>query len=431
MENETKEILVCENCGETLSRENAFEVNQEFYCENCYAELFISCEVCGEIKPKEGSSKDINGNLVCGDCIDEYYYTCEECGELFDANYAEYIDEIIYCPDCYNDLKEEDNIVLPANTDEYHHRDNCFYNEYQDIYIFEGGSYNTCDICGEPYIDDLLDNPHPERFICGECLSNHGYVSSLEELLLPYHSGKKTKQMNTKGYGIELEVAEINDFEEFKEVCEYYNILTEVTGSSSTSTLKAEYDGSLAEGAEFISSILTPQQVIDTFHPLLVSLKGLCISHNYESGAGIHINISYDLFKDGYHMRRFIYLLQSNAKFFYKFSRRSEEQKRWSRLFTKNEIFERTGDKTKRTIEHAYRRNGKYSAFNFKAECLEVRQIRGTLNTNTFKATILFISDLVEFSRFESNYNKFDLFIKTEAARHPEIKKYLEQRRLI
>lgn len=124
----------CEQCGCTVAREDAYEIDGDWYCPDCVT----YCKQCGELILVDGSNwSDSEEGYFCEDCTERYliysdyendwilesnaveteegnwylensdgYGYCDECGEYHDNDELIY-DEVTgytYCRDCYDDI---------------------------------------------------------------------------------------------------------------------------------------------------------------------------------------------------------------------------------------------------------------------------------------------------------------------------------------
>lgn len=95
----------CENCDERISHDDWHEVNGEYYCEDCFFDIFTSCDNCGEIITQDDSVySDFTDRTYCQSCFDDTFIFCENCSEYRPRRYSENIDGSDYCYDCTGDL---------------------------------------------------------------------------------------------------------------------------------------------------------------------------------------------------------------------------------------------------------------------------------------------------------------------------------------
>ena len=130
------------------------------------------CPVCGE---QHGETE----NIICSDCLNESRYdnpqTCTRCGDRFDDDGYEAVyteDGNWYCcencavndgyrRDVNGDWYPEDELYYCDDDYEYHLEDDCYMDDYNEIYY-----------SGEPYITTVDGN----NYSCEENAENDGYV---------------------------------------------------------------------------------------------------------------------------------------------------------------------------------------------------------------------------------------------------------------
>ena len=64
-----KKLMKCETCGELLEIESMREVDGNYYCEDCFEDLFTVYEICGRVIKNEDATHINNG------CNDEKMVT--------------------------------------------------------------------------------------------------------------------------------------------------------------------------------------------------------------------------------------------------------------------------------------------------------------------------------------------------------------------
>lgn len=96
------DYVTCESCGERIPRDNAYNIDNVFYCEDCYCENFSECEVCGieqhnedlevinfipkciyDALKEKGLPKGYGGRRWLNDQIAYTVTVCEDCAEKF------------------------------------------------------------------------------------------------------------------------------------------------------------------------------------------------------------------------------------------------------------------------------------------------------------------------------------------------------------
>ncbi len=102
-----KNRCYCDHCGNRIPEEDAYCINDSYYCEECADELFYRCKSCGKYIDKEiDEYMVIDGDIYCEDCanmidyvIDEYqdcvtsYYTLEDIDG--DYHYYSYLNNLL------------------------------------------------------------------------------------------------------------------------------------------------------------------------------------------------------------------------------------------------------------------------------------------------------------------------------------------------
>ena len=88
------------------------------------------CPECGQWHDKED-------NILCWDCSEDYFATCAECGD----HIMEGDDECIYCADtdeyyCCESCAERADVHWCDNAYEYHHIDYCFWDDWNDEWVY-------------------------------------------------------------------------------------------------------------------------------------------------------------------------------------------------------------------------------------------------------------------------------------------------------
>ena len=63
----------CNRCSWELQADDALEgTDGEYYCEDCWAELFFGCDQCGETNSREDAISTVFGELLCEPCWNEF-----------------------------------------------------------------------------------------------------------------------------------------------------------------------------------------------------------------------------------------------------------------------------------------------------------------------------------------------------------------------
>jgi len=120
---------ICDRCGERVHEDNLCTSNNyENFCEDCYNDVYTTCEHCGhEIRRRE--STYAHGDYYCHGCFSDLFTYCHRCDEIIhidDANFNEDDDEY-YCDACYERVANSSHIHGYHNFNErlrfYNHND--------------------------------------------------------------------------------------------------------------------------------------------------------------------------------------------------------------------------------------------------------------------------------------------------------------------
>ena len=100
--NAENEISVCFNCG----RDSGEIITNEYgdpYCDDCYHEIYCTCEECGMETLRE-ETVHVESEILCDNCYAKEYFQCAECdadtprNEGFYVGVGEYV-----CEQCFNE----------------------------------------------------------------------------------------------------------------------------------------------------------------------------------------------------------------------------------------------------------------------------------------------------------------------------------------
>lgn len=99
--------VTCECCEEICDIDNCYKTaDGNYVCENCYSEYYFTCEHCGKIYHIDYANEVCDFETVCDDCLAEHYTCCDHCGEYCRNEDMEEIDHECVCQDCYEEIKE-------------------------------------------------------------------------------------------------------------------------------------------------------------------------------------------------------------------------------------------------------------------------------------------------------------------------------------
>jgi hypothetical protein len=190
----------------------------------------------------------------------------------------------------------------------------------------------------------------------------------------------------------------------------YANIVLHKLNGKEQGKVFAKHDGSLNSGFEIVSQPATylahtENNLINWVDSMRVLKDIGYTSHNLGT-CGLHIHINRDFFGEGrdaqnYNGAKIVYLMEKYWRDFVLFSRRRGNQlDRWAKIQNAKNDFDNNNEKTTDSLRYAFQKNyyenrDKYIAVNtLHNATFEFRIFRGTLNYETFKATLQFVDNL-------------------------------------
>lgn len=389
-------MLKCENCGKDLNGKIVYEPTNdgEFYCQDCFEELFVTCSNCGEIIRMDDAN-EYDGEYYCQDCWDEDFIYCELCGEyaprdsaFYDENHSAYC-----CESCFDYHYRRCECC-----NEWFHEDDLRYVNGEDAYVCDDCWYDnvsTCEECG----DDLFtENGYWENdyFYCEGChenavpiLSYHGYNGS-------YSLKKLSPDDDSLGAGIELEVE--GSRETAKEVVKL-------------DWLHCENDGSLNNGYEIISQPLTINnwKSWKAFKSLLDYLKAEGIRSHDTSTCGLHIHVDR---KDINDINRVVAIVNLFKPEMEKLARRSNNH--YCR-YMQELLHDENPESVKKAIKDKKNSLDRYQVVNqCRWNTIEFRLFRGTLNYGTILATLELVDNIIKIANGTQTIIRMEDLIKGE-----------------
>lgn len=371
-------LIKCSKCGNLHKINNCILVNpnhqsEAYICTDCIADRtsFFRCIECGEYYSRSCLWEEYQGGPVCQNCSSGYFI-CAECNEVFPHSESN-----------YDDLR----------------------NDY-----LCNSCYESCQMDVENIIDDYYYKPDPIF-----------YGESEDNLYL----------------GVELEVDNTSGNYDKKLIYKAAESILDEYGDQ----LYLKHDGSLSHGFEIVSHPATLDYHYNDFgwqDIMKICKESTLFSHD-TSSCGLHIHLNRDYFGDtseiqDLHISKLLILV---SKFYdshlLKFSRRQPNELRWceniSIDYEENDDEKTIVDKMKQS-----KSKGRYTAVNIlNSNTIEFRLFKGTLNFNTFIASLQFV---MEISKYAKNTvlksiptTKWrDIFLSTE---FKELKNYLKEKELI
>jgi len=95
----------CANCHNEVDEDDTHEVVlDEKLCDDCFHELYSTCEACGDVVPSEEARHSSEyEEIQCEDCYSRKHESCEDCGESIRADRAISYGSDYLCEGCYSD----------------------------------------------------------------------------------------------------------------------------------------------------------------------------------------------------------------------------------------------------------------------------------------------------------------------------------------
>ena len=336
----------CDRCGELIDARYQYPVtvvnswnsqHEETWCWDCATSHAVQCDECGEwYADSRGVEISTYGTwsgdeiTLCENCRDNYYI-CDDCGQLIhpdDATYCE-SDDCTYCPDCYERHDGED---LHA----YHHTG--------------GELFWTADGEAVP-VWRLSDD-----------LGSRLYM------------------------GIELETDDNDDA---------VSLARDITSAYDSDYVECKHDGSLYHnGVEIVSQPMEAGYHLTS--GMWEDIAQIVRAHggsSHEAGTcGLHIHLSRRALNGDGAVYRLDRMFHRFAAQMINFSRRTSGQMTWCEIDDDTDLnFITDAGKRRDTWKSKKRWSGRYVAINdTNANTVEIRLWRGTLNMETFRATVEF-----------------------------------------
>lgn len=368
----------------------------------------ITCQICGE--EVEACQEMEN---ICENCYEDNYCICELCGSTVENDESYIISDMVICEHCrWND----ENVFYceyhaELEFDEEHFRVENYGEICQEAY--EYGEFGTCEACWNMYhIDELM--VHNDCWYCEDCCPN--------DIIGEYHEHAYDKKyfgeddnIASLTFGVELEVENEGNAENEDMASDIIEM---------TDLFVFEYDGSLNDGFEIISSPFSMNYAVENqgiFEELCDKLqRNMFTSDNDTCGMHVHVGkSSFEMGKANLKTENVVENIVCIVDYFQQemtaLSRRTEDEiGNWCQFYTEAEYYEDyCRDITKDDIINAYHKDrfDRYHAVNTtNAKTVEFRIFRGTTDFDTYMANLELVANIVEYARdhkFE-NLNELD-----------------------
>ena len=349
---------------------------------------------------------------------------CHFCETKLDEDHAYTFDDIVMCEDCYHErtvvCDSCGTVLWREDAVEDGDADLCLCRRcYED-------NYETCEHCGHIIRSEdayyVGDAPY-----CSEC-----YDEISERSIHPY-SYKPSPIFYGTGplyLGVELEIDRGGeDSGNAEQLLDIGNLREE--------RIYCKHDGSLGDGFEIVShpmSLLYHRECMNWEDILHTAVSLGYLSHKTTT-CGLHIHCSRSFFGSGWReqensIARIVFFVENHWNELVKFSRRQEAQlDRWASRYGISENTQITYQKTK---NHS---KGRYVAVNLENDdTIEFRLFRGTLNFNTFLATLELVDEIcrqaLRLSDYETEHQSWGDFVLSIPEDKKELLSYLKAKRL-
>lgn len=345
----------------------------------------MKCEYC---ERKFDNLINVDGDSLCQECVEnnpDIYY-CSDCQEWHYSDNMYYVNGIddYVCEDCINN----GNYFQCHDCGDYFHID-----ESNDCY---GGNYCVCDRCRDDhytYVDccgtyiDSDNTYYSEEDNCYYCEEHY------HEDIYDYHGfndwEKHTLENENPPFciGFELEVENIKHRYDNNELARFVK---------DTCPVICSRDSSIDDGFEIVSHPLSYNYIVENQDKLKYTLEELstrgCESHN-PGTCGLHFHVTHPHNDDI--IDRMILIMETYKQELITFSRRTSSQiQDWCKFLS--DIKNGEDCKSLYFIKKNKNTSTRYMALNLtNYNTIEFRIFRGTLNFDTFMASVELVNNIV------------------------------------
>ena len=326
--------------------------------------------------------------------FENHFCRCSDCGALCFINDAVRIDGEYYCENCWTTC-DYCGTIIPVQ-ESYKAEDSCTYTYCYNCYTEQ--TYRCAD-CGRHYhYDDSLHEVN-EHWYCDSCYENHrpiiqSYHTQKDYGDIHFYGDKSRKDDCYIGFELELDSDHRFDREEIAEELQ----------SRFGDFFAYENDGSLSYGFEMISqpaSLSYHMSMMPKYRSAFQYLLENDIKSHDIKSCGLHAHLDRRYFgeKEDSSIAKLLFLFERHRPELLKFSRRTEAQcSDWCRSRKQNYSGEAGWIKKAVMESRAYSHysNRYYSVNLTNDNTIEIRLWRGTLNPQTFEATLKFTARLAE-----------------------------------
>lgn len=454
----------CFHCNKYHPMSEITFVNGNRVCKECLAREYTKCANCGEYFPNwSGGRFEDTNERICTSCCDKF--RCNLCGRVYKNHEGWSHDVTVWTDISRNRAHKFKNVCRScmntrlrkcADCDDYIDTLNSFRRLPDRKYYCGNHIHNhfvQCNECRNWKSRSERFIGSPDDCMCIECFddANHGtyngYSGDEEEFIAEsgimdysekpdpifYPNTNITKVIDALYMGVELEVDGGYDEDE---VVDHANEIFKIT--------YGKHDGSLgSHGIEFVSHPATIKYFMDHKDDWKAGMSYLqgesYTSHDAET-CGLHVHVSSFplMYETDNGIEKLLWFQDKYWDQLLNFSRRNSKQvEDWAnrvpavpsaRITDKSEIIA-----SLRNAKKDAKNKGRYQAINLQNKnTVEFRIFRGTLNINTFMATLQLVSNLCELACVKSFDEFKDLSWEDVVNYHEyaELKEYWESRHL-
>lgn len=411
---EDESLPVCERCGHHMADLVAVTTEEgvtQMWCRTCRSFHAVECAHCGKLISFDCATTviDANGREVdwCPECASNAI-ECDRCGRLCEST-----QEVITDGD--NHLRTEDWCMSCVNG----HASRCcecgeliandelrsfrMWNTGETVMVCDScreDSYYVCERCGALVHEDDAVVDDMGRAYCPDC---HERID--DEFIEGYHHTRPTWFIQDDGRLVDAYDASDDERRRL-----YLGLELEVDNLSSPGTLaryvketyprrfECKHDGSLSSrGFEIVTQPCTPAWALDgAIEDIADKAREMSGRSDQTDTCGFHIHINRKFFRDGDAVYRLDRLFHRFSTQMIKFSRRFQSQMRWCEICGDGNLAEIDDVKDRKRVYWDRKLDAsRYEAVNNTNDrTVEIRLWRGSLNTETIRATIEFTTGL-------------------------------------
>ena len=359
-------LVVSESTNYTKNADGLYTVDDKTMTEEEFNDRYIICYHCGNAVDKSDTIYcETNGEEYCIDCADNILRYCDCCENYFlPCDMVRFCDsDSQYCDTC-------------ASAEGYRCHDCGDWYRYSDSGSWNGDYW----YCYDCYGNNMLDSYHS--------MKGDGY----------YEFYGDESRRDAPYMGFELEV----DSSERQNIGSAIKYASRKFGDF----LHFEEDGSLNYGFENIShpaSLSYHLSRMGDYKDLFdeYTSEGFTSHNNGRCGLHIHIDRTFFGKNEDSAIAKLLYIFEKHWENLMKFSRRTSGQLHWCCRY-KTEV----SDSIKEIVEKSKRSSccySRYYAVNLTNEnTIEIRMWRGTMNKETFEATLKFTDRLARLAKNRS-----------------------------